>query len=244
MSNGNFLRSIEVVGEAEKTFISDIVNVKVSIVIVRDTVREAKKAHSDLQIKLLKLLGTLGIEQKAVQTTYRNDNKLKKWNKEGTEQITTGYRVHQGTNIKTNVDVAEKIIEQVEDLGKDISASIGSMEFSGINELKNEGLEDAIDNARIKAEKRCVKLGVLLGDVLFCSENLEDNSVRYQPAGMRMASVEMVFDSAGSGHPETHIDVGEGKFTAKIKVVYEIENSAKAAANKFVKTKTQLYRNG
>lgn len=218
------LARIEVIGEAKNTFTPDKQNLTLTVSTRRDKVKDAKREHAEQQDLLLKILNRLEIPQKEFKTARRVDNEYQFWDAKQQKNVKDGYIVTQTTVVKTDIDKAEALLEEITELKKDITCSLGRTEFSGLDKLEEETLLEAIKDARTKAENRTKVLGARLELPLFCSKNLWSEQNFAQPE-VYLASA--MCDSVGSGRsaaPRAKISVGEEEINKQIRVIFALIN--------------------
>ena len=227
--------TITVSGEAERYVVPDIATISFDVYADAKTQAEAQTVVSNKMDAIKALLIKQGIEEKDIKTTNLNINPHYESVDPSTgkicarggycpwpyEQKQDGFEVRQSTQVKVrNLDDVGEVVAGLSD--KEVENLYGpnfEVEEYGdiVEEIKNEAIADAKD----KAEARAESLGVKLGKVLSVSD---DGYYPYRQ-GLDYATVEskMVTDGrGGGGAPAPAVDAGENHITASISVTYEI----------------------
>jgi uncharacterized protein YggE len=217
---------ITVTGYGEVNAIPDIASVSFTISKDATTAKEAQNQVAQIEGKVLEFLKTSNILDKDIKTTNSSFypkyeykySKLMPCNEYGCppsngQNVIVGYTASESITVKIrNTDDAGKIIEGLSGLGV---SNLYGPDFTIDDEdgLKEIARKNAIDDAKMKAQKLAKDLGVRLGDITSFNE-----SGNY-PTSMMYLKNEMA-DSAGSSAPS--LPKGENTITSDVTITYEI----------------------
>ena len=217
---------ITVTGQGEVNAVPDIASVSFSIQKDATTAKEAQTQVAEIEKKALDFLKTSNILDKDIKTTNSSFypkyeykySKLMPCNEYGCppsngKSVIVGYTASESITVKVrNTDDTGKIIEGLSALGV---SNLSGPDFMIDDEdgLKEIARKNAIDDAKMKAEKLAKDLGIRLGSITSFSESGD-----YYPP-MMYAKAEMS-DSAGSSAPV--LPKGENTITSNVTITYEI----------------------
>jgi len=211
-------QGIWVTGEGKVTAVPDLATLRLGIEAEEASVAEAQDKASLAMDSVMNVLDSEGIAEKDIQTQYFNIHRVTKWDRTKEEEVVTGYRV---TNIVTakirKIEEAGTVIDAVVKAGGDLTR-IDSINFSveDPSDYYEEAREEAMDDAKTKAQQLAKLGGVRLGKQTYISENTYIPAPRYIPAPPGIAYSEA--DVA----VETSISPGELELSLNLQVAYDI----------------------
>ena len=207
---------ISVTGKGKTMAAPDIAIVRVGIEAQEATVAEAQLMAVEAMDGVMNALIDSGMEEKDIQTQYFKIRQVTRWDAESSESVVIGYQVANMVNAKIrDIDNTGAIVDAVAAAGGDLTR-IDSIDFS-IDEPEkyyDDVREDAVEDAREKAEQLANMAGVILGNPVYISETAQSSAPIYRAGGI-------TYDKAMS-IPETPISPGEMEISLSVKVRYEI----------------------
>jgi len=211
-------QGIWVNGEGKVTAVPDIATLRLGIEAEAPSVAEAQNQATVAMDDVMKTLDTKGVAEKDIQTQYFNIHRVTKWDRVKEEEVVTGYRVSNIVTAKIrNIDEAGVIIDAVVKAGGDLTR-IDSINFSveDPTDYYKKAREEAMDNAKAKAQQLAKLAGVSLGKPTYISENVYGPAPRYiqAPGGIAYAETEMAV--------KTSISPGELELGLNLQVAYDI----------------------
>ena len=181
--------SISVSGEATVSVPPDLALVDGGVTSDAKTAREASDANNAAMGKVLQALKGAGFETKDVQTSRLSLQPQSAPNRSGPSAI-VGYRASNRVTIRVH-DVA-KVANVIDTLVAAGANDIGGISFtvSQASKLLDEAREQAVADARRKAEIYAKAAGVMLGAPLSISEESRPGAVpfRKMAGGMAVAA--------------------------------------------------------
>jgi len=209
---------IWVSGEGEVTAVPDVANVRLGVEARKPTVEEAQEAAATAMSAVREALQDNGVAERDIQTEYFRIYDVTRWAEDDLEEVTVGYRV---TNIVTakirQVSRAGDIIDAVVLAGGDvIRVDDVSFDVDDPTPYYRAAREDAMDDARSKAEQLANAAEVTLGSPTYVSES---SYVSYYP---RMAMDSAPVPAPAAEVPETPISAGEMEIRTSVQVAYSI----------------------
>lgn len=217
--------TISVSGEGKVTAIPDIATVSFSVITEAPVVSDAQESATKKMNAAIAAVRGFGVEEKDIQTTGYNISPRYEYSKIAVpcmewgcppgRQILTGYQVSQNITVKIRkVADAGKILSKLGETGvSDISGLTFSIDKEDV--VKNNAREQAINNAKQKAEILAKQLGVNLVRIVSFSES-GNYPIYYAKT--------MTADSRGGSvaPPTPEIPVGENTITSNVTITYEI----------------------
>lgn len=216
--------TITVSGYGEALAVPDIATFSFSVVSEKPTVAAAQADATAKANATTDYLKSAGVDEKDMQTSdysvspmydYVNRSCVNGYCPGG-EQVLRGYQVRQTTTVK--VRDTEKAGELLGGVG-----SQGATEVSGLNftfddpdQVEDEAREEAIADAKAKADELVSQLGVSIVRVVSFSENGSGIPYKIEAYGRGGGADMAVAQSA----PE--ISVGQNKVTSNVSITYEI----------------------
>jgi uncharacterized protein YggE len=217
--------TITVTGEGEIYTKPDLAIETFTVKIEAKTVEKAVADNAEKMNAVIVAMKALGIEEKDLKTTdfniypryeYRTDYSIQTeiWPRPET-RVLVGYEVTQSLEVKIR-DMAKvgDVIQKAVDAGAN---QVGGLQFTtdDPDALKSQAREEAIKQAKDKAELLAKQLGVKLTKIVNFSEG------GYYPSPM-------YYDSAvnakgmGEAGATPDIQTGENKITVNVSITYEI----------------------
>lgn len=202
-------RSITVVGTGTSKATPDTVTVQVGVQSQAATAREALDQNGASMQALITKLKEAGIADKDLQTsnfginpTYDNDGRA-----------VTGYQVSNSVTITIReIAKASELLDKVVSAGANNVSGI-SFGFADTAALQATAREQALANARTRAEGMAKATGGALGQVLIINET---------PMLTPMSMTNVMFDRA-AGQPVAPIQAGEQSIEAQVQVTFELK---------------------
>ena len=207
---------IWVTGQGETMAAPDIAVLRVGIEAQEATVAEAQVEAVEAMDGVMKSLIDSGVAEKDIQTQYFNIRQVTRWDDVKSENIVIGYQVTNMVSAKIrDIDKAGTIIDAVAAAGGDF-IRIDSIDFS-IDDPRgyyDEARQEAVADARARAEQLADLAGVSLGQPTYISEGAQSSSPIYRGGGI-------YYDEA-MAMPETSISPGEMEVSLTVQVRYAI----------------------
>lgn len=209
---------IWVSGEGEITVTPDIATLWLGIEAKADTVAEAQSQASAAMAAIMDALTDSGVDEDDIQTQYFSINQDTRWDSDDNEEIVIGYEVNNMVTVKIReIDNIGAIIDAVAGAGGDLTR-INNIAFSidDPSEYYEEIREEAMADAKAKAEQLADLAGIELGNATYISEGSIYTPVDYR--GMDMVAPVAIEAASMSISP------GELELTLTVQVAYAIED--------------------
>ena len=205
--------TFQVSGEGKVTGVPDVAFVTVGIQASGTTVKAAQDQINSTINKIAEALKSIGIGSKDIQTTNYNINPNYDF-REGGQRI-TGYSA--STNLSIKVRQIKKVNEVIDAATADGANQVGGVNFDidDRTKLENEAREEAVADAKEKAENAAKIAGFKLGRIVNYSENLGDFP---GPIPLRAMAVGSAEDSQA-----TQVEPGSTDVTVNVTLSYEIQ---------------------
>lgn len=202
-------------GEGKVNATPDIAKVNLGITVSRLAVKEAQNEANNTINKISGDIKKLGINEKDIKTTSYNLSPSYDWSS-GKQRI-TGYQIT--INLEVKVRDFDKINQVIDTATADGANLVGGLQFtleeSKLKELQSKVREEAVNEAKEKAESLAKAAGVKLGRIVNVQENL---ATPWEPRPM------MALEKAGGGGEEpTNIEPGEQEIKISVTLSYEIK---------------------
>ena len=204
---------IWVTGEGKVTVTPDIATLWLGIEAQAATVAEAQSQAAEAMNEVMTALTDNGVDEDDIQTQYFSIDQVTRWDDFEDEVVVVGYRVTNMVTAKIReIDKVGSIIDAVAAAGGDYTR-INSIGFSvdDPSAYYEEARQEAMADARAKAEQLADLAGVELGKPTYISEGVIYPPVIYRDAGMEEAA------------PSTPISPGEIELTLTVQVAYAID---------------------
>jgi len=211
-------QGIWVSGQGKVSAEPDIANLQLGIEAQESSVAAAQSQAAEAMDDVMKALDDNDVAEKDIQTQYFNISKVTRWDDDNQQEVVLGYRVTNTVTAKIrDIEKAGTIIDAVALAGGDLTR-INSIYFSidDATTYQKEAREEAMADAKSKAEQLASLAGVKLGKPTYISESF------YQPSSYRY-DVPMM-EAGKSPAPSTIISPGEMDISLNVQVTYAILN--------------------
>ncbi|MFC1904750.1 SIMPL domain-containing protein [Chloroflexota bacterium] len=209
---------IWITGEGKASAVPDIANLQLGIEAQETSVATAQSQAAVAMDRVMTSLSSNGVAKKDIQTQYFNISRVTRWDDTNQKEIVIGYRVTNTVTAKIrNIEKTGAIIDAVVVAGGDMTR-VSGIYFSVDNPTpyQKEARDEAVANAREKAEQLASQAGVKLGKATYISENL------YYPPTPRYGGGTM--EAAAPVMAPTPISPGETEVTLSVQIAYAILN--------------------
>ena len=211
-------QGIWVNGEGKVTAVPDLATLRLGIEAEALSVGEAQRQATVAMDDVMQSLKSKGIAEKDIQTQYFNIHRVTEWDRVKEEEVVTGYRVTNMVTAKIrNIEEAGAIVDAVVKAGGDLTR-IDGINFSveDPTDYYNDAREEAMADAKTKAQQLAKLAGVTLGKPTYISENVYGPRPIYiqAPGGIAYEEAEMAV--------ETSISPGELELGLNLQVSYAI----------------------
>jgi len=206
---------IWVTGQGKVTAVPDIATLRLGIEAEEVSVAEAQTQATEAMDRVMTALTGNGVAEKDIQTQYFSIRRVTKWDRVKEEETVVGYRVTNMVTVKIrDIDKTGTIIDTVVEAGGDFTR-IDSIVFSvdDPSAYYDEARQEALADAKAKAEQLAELAGVTLGKPTYISEGIQVPRPIYQPGVAYEERIESV---------ETPISPGETEISISIQIVYAI----------------------
>ena len=206
---------IWVSGQGQVTAIPDLATLWLGVEAQANTVAEAQAQAAEAMDNVMTALTDNGVDEDDIQTRHFSINQITRWDDD--EIIVIGYRVTNMVTVKIrDIDNVGSVIDAVADVGEDL-IRINNIAFSvdDPSEYYEEAREEAMADAKAKAEQLADMAGIELGKPTYISEGNIYPPVVYRDAGMEAVPGEDY---------TTPISPGEIELTLTVQVAYAIED--------------------
>ena len=211
-------QGIWVNGEGKVSAVPDIANLQLGIEAQGASIATAQSQALEAMNKVMEALDDNDVAEKDIQTQYFNISKVTRWDDDNQQEVVLGYRVTNTITAKIrDIEKAGTIIDAVALAGGDLTR-INSIYFSidDPTTYKKEARDEAMADAKSKAEQLASLAGVKLGKPTYISESF------YLPSNYRY-DVPMM-EAGRASTPTTVISPGEMDITLSVQVTYAILN--------------------
>jgi uncharacterized protein YggE len=209
---------IWVSGEGKVTVTPDIATLYLGVEAKADTVAEAQSQAAEAMGNVMTALTDNGVADKDIQTQYFNISQLTSWDNDKNEQVVIGYDVTNMVTAKIrDIDNVGTIIDAVATAGGDF-IRVNSIAFSVDDPsiYYEEVRQEAMTDAKAKAEQLADLAGIKLGKPTYISEGTIYPPVVYRDAGAGVMA-------PSEAYP-TPVSPGEIDLTLSVQVAYAIED--------------------
>lgn len=202
--------TITVSGEATKMVVPDKVLLTLSVKAEDKKQVKAVELQGQKSQLLMAALRSLGVTEKEVSTSGYSYGAVYEY--VSNKNVLRGYQAVQYLTVKTVREKAASIVDGVSDV-----ANVGGVSFyvSNPNELREELVNSAIDDALHMAKRRADRLGVTLGSIVAYQESNSDSRPQ-----MRMGRSPSARAESADSMPE--LPAGETEFRVIVSVTYKL----------------------
>ncbi|MFC1953125.1 SIMPL domain-containing protein [Chloroflexota bacterium] len=207
-------QGIWVTGQGKISAVPDIATLRLGIDVEETSVAEAQNRANIAMDSIMAALSRNGIDEKDIQTQHFSIRKVTKWDRDKEEEVVTGYRVSNMVTAKIRkIDDSGTIIDEVAQAGGDLTR-IDGIDFSveDPTSVYEEAREEAMTDAKAKANQLAKLAGVTLGKATYISE-----SSFYAPV-IQLSSYAIAEDSVA----KTSISPGETEISLTLQVAFNI----------------------
>jgi len=215
LSINNQQEGIWVSGRGTATATPDIATLSLGIEAQAVSVADAQSQAAVAMNNVNEALTDNGIAEKDIQTQYFSIRQVTKWDRDKEEEDVTGYRVTNKVNAKIReIGNAGAIIDAAVTAGGDL-IRIDSIYFSvdDPSAYYEEAREEAMTDAKTKAEQLAELAGAKLGKVTYISESSQAPPSVYRQGVM--------YDEEAL-EVETSISPGEIEVSLTVQVAYTL----------------------
>jgi len=213
--NGTTLQGITVSGEGKATGQPDIALLSLGISTLRPTVAEARDEAASTMEKVIDAVKGNGVAEKDIQTTQYSIYPEYDYSIVASQKL-LGYRITNTVIIKVrDIDKTSDVLDSATAAGGDLT-QVQDITFT-IDEpdaLRDEAREDAVKDAKARAQRLADTAGVKLGDPISITEGSVSS-----PVPMRDA----LLGGAAEADTATPIQPGELDINLTVQVVFAIE---------------------
>lgn len=203
------MRQITVVGHGEAKGRPDMATVQIGVRSQAATAQEALAQNSQQARAIQDKLKELGIDEKDIQTS--NFSIYPMYDNEG--RNVTGYSVENTVSVTIrNLDQTSDLLDQVVQAGANNIYGI-SFGVADTQELLGQARDQAVQNARVRAEQLAKAAGASVGEVLVITESIGSAP----PIPLMRAEADM---AAGSAAPP--IAAGEQTYSADVQITFAL----------------------
>ena len=201
-------------GEGEVTAIPDTAHVMLGVNKNAATVKVAQDEVNKIINQITQDIKNLGVDVKDIKTTNYSVNPS--YDYTAGKQTITGYEVSATIDVKLSpLDKANQAIDLATKAG---ATQVGNVQFvlddKKQKELEEQARNEAIKNAKEKAQSISKSAGIRLGRIVNIQENVSSNPRPYPYLNaMKAADAEQA--------PTTELNPGENKVTTTVSLSYE-----------------------
>lgn len=214
----DMVRMITVQGQAHREVVPDIATVQVTAESKNREAAAAKKAMDKQIESLFSVAAKHGIDKKDLKTQY--GSLQPEYNYNDGKQVFIGY--HASTTVEVKIRALDKTGEVVQALVAGGFSNMSGPYYSvdNIQNVQEDLVLEALDNAKAKAGKMAARLGQKIGKPVEISEGVAEHS-RPQPVMVRAMKAEgLAADMAGGSTPPA----GQQRIDATATVSFELKD--------------------
>ncbi len=199
---------ITVIGTGEVRITPDTATVQIGVETTAPTTQEALSQNSTQVNAVIEQIKALGVEEKDIQTS--GFNIYPTYNDDGRQ--VTGYTVHNQVSVTIrNLADAGSLLDKVVQAGANRIYGI-NFSVADTNSVLAQARDNAIVDAKARAERMATQAGASVGQVLVITEIIGASPVVPMPMAERVLG-------AGNAVP---VQAGEQSYTAQVQVTYEL----------------------
>ncbi|MCL4417781.1 MAG: SIMPL domain-containing protein [Actinobacteria bacterium] len=203
-------------GSGKATDAPDTAMIVVGVTQDASTVEQAQNKVNAVIRKIIDDLKKLGVEEKNIKTENYSVNPKYSYN--GSTDRINGYTVYQQLEIKVKpIEKINKVIDTATADGANI-VNQATFVFSDVlkKKLENKAREEAVKDAKSKAESLSRAAGIKLGRVIDVQESSDYSIIRPM-----LGKVAPAVETQDKLLPSTTITPGENSITTNIDIYYE-----------------------
>jgi uncharacterized protein len=211
-------KTVTITGEGVVKVEPDVVTVRFGVVTRDADPVTVRRQNEEAAGKALDAVRGLGIEDRKIQVTVIQLNEILEYDREKRRQTPAGYEAsRQVVVVIDDLDLLPELIVRVTQGGANRLFGL-SYDISNRDEVQNNALKKAAENARGKAEILCSALNVKLGGVVRISEQ----SFSFPgPVPVRAMMADQLEAAADMARPEAYA-AGEIEVSASVEVEFLI----------------------
>ena len=205
---------ISVGGEGKVSGAPDVAVLTLGVSVLAPSVKDARDQAASAMNGVVESIKGNGVDAKDIQTTQLSIYPEYTYG-DGNQEL-TGYRVTNTVTAKVrNIDNTSKVIDDAVAAGGDLTQIQGiTFTIDDPAKLRDEAREEAVKDAKAKAERLADLAGVRLGNPISIREYTSSPPVAYRDVGM---------GGDMEAAPSTPIEPGELEVILSVDVVYAIE---------------------
>ena len=216
---------IHVSGQSKISIEPDLAILNLGVEAMQPSVSEAREEAAMAMNAVMEAMKNAGVEDKDIQTRRFNIRAERDWQEVTENGVRTSKSVLVGYRVNNTLTVKARDLDNLDDLiDSAVEAGGDAIRFDGLN-FTTEDLssvtaqlrEDAVNDAKSKAEHFAELADVSLGNIIFIS----DGTVASPLAGGYLES--RAFAAAPAPAYDTSISVGELEVNMSIQAVFTIE---------------------
>ena len=215
-TDSNSDHGITVSGEGKATATPDVAILSLGISTLRPTVAEARDEAATVMQSLIDSVKGNGVAEKDIQSTQLSIYPEYDYSIVSTPKI-IGYRVTNTVTVKVrDINKTSDVLDSAVAAGGDLTQVQGiSFTIDDPTELKDQAREDAVNDAKARAQRLADTAGVKLGDPIAIVESsvTPPTPLTYAARG----------DLAGAEAAKTPIETGELDINLTVQVVFAIK---------------------
>jgi uncharacterized protein YggE len=206
---------IWVTGQGKVSTAPDVATVRLGIEAQEQTVAEAQARAAEAMNKVEDALTGAGVAAKDIQTQYFSVHQVTRWDRDTEQETVIGFRVVNTVAAKVrDIDRVGEVLDAVIAAGGDLTRIDGiSFSVDDPTAFHEQAREEAMQDARDKAEQLARLAGISLGQATYISESSFGVPTPYPMSGAMRS-----FDEAAV----TSISPGELDITLSVQVIYSI----------------------
>jgi len=214
------VRQVSVSGSCQRQVTPDRGAITITAESVEADLKTASQRTTDQYGKLREGIQALKLADLELTTTEYSLYEVKEWQKD--RHVSKGFRARMGLNVTTS-DIS-RLGEVIELAAKEGVRDVGSLStFLSFGRRQAEHsacLEDAVVNARQKADKMTAAAGAAVGDVLVMGE---PSAMVSPPMPMRAYAKEMLAGAMADGAAPPTVEPGQQSLQYSVNVTYALK---------------------
>lgn len=219
----NETNQFTVTGRGEAFAVPDVAKISFTIEKEAKTVKEANGVVDEKSSKAIAFLKEKKIDEKDIKTANNSFYPVYDYPACYTypcnqKQTLRGYTSSRTIEVKVrDLDIASSVVEGL--AGLEVTNLVGpEFTLSDEDKVQEDARNDAIENARAKAEKLAKALGVKIVRVV----NFSESTGGYNPVQPMMYAKGGADMAVAQSAPAESLPQGQNKYTSDVSIVYEI----------------------
>ncbi len=212
--------TITISAEGKVNAVPDLATINASVITKGSTAEKAQTDSTKKMEGVMKYIQDQGVDKKDIQTSGYNVYPEYDYNQPG--QVITGYVANQTVTVKVRDNaLVGKLLGGLTANGVNQIMGV-SYSFDDPDDLKQQAREEALKNAREKAQKLADAAGVRLGKLVSFSENSVSGGPIPYPMFDKGVNMDVGMGMGGSV-PAMAVEPGTQDLIAQVSVIYEIK---------------------